>query len=510
MTAKQLTDSILQMAIQGKLVPQDPNDEPASVLLERIKEEKRRLVKEGKLKKKDLEETAISEDEVPFKIPDGWICASLSTLSLDSADGPFGSNLKKEHYTDNKEVRIIQLSNIGEEGWRNTNVKYTTFEHLECIKRSEAFAGDIIIAKMMPAGRSIICPIGDEKYVLSSDAVRFNFPPVLNKEYLYYAINSNIFRRQVYGDVQGITRVRTSLTKLRNYYLPIPPHREQMRIVGRIKEFLSLIKEYGEAYEEASKMDAELPDKLKKSILQDAIMGKLGTQDPNDEPASVLLEHIREEKKRLVKEGKLKKKDLIETPVEESEQPYKIPESWEWVRLGEITYNHGQKKPTSDFSYIDIGSIDNKNQRLNDAENILKANEAPSRARKIVHYGDILYATVRPYLHNMCIVDREFDKEPIASTGFAVLASVNGVYNKYLFYYLLSPVFDAYANDGDNAKGMAYPAINDKKLYNGYIPLPPLAEQHRIVEKVEALFAEIDNMTINDINTNKEDTKETE
>ena len=512
MTAKQLTDSILQMAIQGKLVPQDPNDEPASALLERIREEKRRLVKEGKLKKKDLEETAISEDEVPFKIPDGWICASLSTLSLDSADGPFGSNLKKEHYTDNKEVRIIQLSNIGEEGWRNTNVKYTTFEHLECIKRSEAFAGDIIIAKMMPAGRSIICPIGNEKYVLSSDAVRFNFPPVLNKEYLYYAINSNIFRRQVYGDVQGITRVRTSLTKLRNYYLPIPPHREQMRIVGRIKEFLSLIKEYGEAYEEASKMDAELPDKLKKSILQDAIMGKLGTQDPNDEPASVLLEQIREEKKKLVKEGKLKKKDLEETPINEDEVPFKIPESWEWYRLSGISQIYtGNSISESEKAakYTDVDGINYIGTKDINFDHSIKYNNGiriPNQylgAFKIASVGSIL----------MCIEGGSAGRkigilsEEVCFGNKLCCFSPICVFNRYLYYYLQSPILkDLFKSNITGIIG----GVSISKLAPIIIPLPPLAEQHRIVEKIEALFAEIDNMTINDITTNEEETKETE
>ena len=135
-----------------------------------------------------------------------------------------------------------------------------------------------------------------------------------------------------------------------------------------------------------------------------------------------------------MKEGKLKKKDLEETPVEEDEVPFNIPKTWGCFHLGEITYNHGQKKPDSDFSYIDIGSIDNKNQKLNEKENILSSNEAPSRARKIVKRGDIIYATVRPYLHNMCIIDRDFSKEPIVSTGFAVLSCIQGVYNKYLFY----------------------------------------------------------------------------
>lgn len=231
---------------------------------------------------------------------------------------------------------------------------------------------------------------------------------------------------------------------------------------------------------------------LKNSILQEAIEGRLVPQDPNDEPASVLLERIRKEKKRLVKEGKLKKKDLEEVPVKEDEINFDLPKHWLVMRLGEMTYNHGQKTPLDDFSYIDIGSIDNKHQKLNEVENIIKAKDAPSRARKIVEKGDVVYATVRPYLHNLCIIDKDFSKEPIASTGFAVLACVDGLYNKFLFYYLLSPIFDSYANDGDNAKGMAYPAINDKKLYNGIIPLPPLAEQHRIVAKIEELLPEVE------------------
>ncbi len=496
MNAQQLKNSILQEAIEGRLVSQDPNDEPASVLLDKIRKEKARLVKEGKLKKKDLEETPISEDEKPFKAPNGWEWKRLSDLALDSADGPFGSNLKREHYTNDKEVRIIQLSNIGEDGWIDRNTKYTTFEHLKVISRSEAFSGDIIIAKMMPAGRAIICPSNDVKYVLSSDAVRFDFYKEIERKFLYYAINSKVFLNQVYSGVQGITRVRTSLSKLRTYVLPLPPLAEQKRIVAKIEELLPKVEEYGKAQEALDKLNEELPERLKKSILQEAIEGRLVPQDPNDEPASVLLDKIRKEKAKLVKEGKLKKKDLEETPISENEKSFDIPKHWGLVRLGEITYNHGQKTPTEDFSYIDIGSIDNEHQKLNMTDNIIKAKDAPSRARKIVKRGDVLYATVRPYLHNLCIIDRDFDKEPIASTGFAVLSCINGVYNKFLFYYLLSPVFDAYANDGDNAKGMAYPAINDKKLYNGLVPIPPLAEQKRIVAKIEQLMKEINKLKV--------------
>lgn len=227
------------------------------------------------------------------------------------------------------------------------------------------------------------------------------------------------------------------------------------------------------------------------SILQKAMEGKLVPQRKVEGTAAELLKEIRKERAKLVKEGKLKKTKPLPA-VREEEKPFHIPDSWEWVRLGDIVYNHGQKKPAEKFSYIDIGSIDNISQKLNDSEKIIMPEKIPSRARRIVKFGDILYATVRPYLHNMCIVDKMFSYPPIASTGFAVMATFEGVESKYLFYYLLTPAFDSYANSNKNAKGVAYPAINDKALYNALIPIPPLPEQHRIVEKLETLKPMVD------------------
>ena len=223
---------------------------------------------------------------------------------------------------------------------------------------------------------------------------------------------------------------------------------------------------------------------LKNALLQEAVQGKLVPQIASEGNARDLLNEIRKEKAKLVKEGKLKKEKTL-PEITEEEIPFDIPENWCWCRLGEIVYNNGQKTPDKEFSYIDIGSIDNEHQKLNEKENFIHPDKAPSRARKIVRFGDVIYSTVRPYLHNMCIIDKEFTKEPIASTGFAVMTSFPGLLNKYLFYYLLSPTFDNYANDTDNAKGVAYPAINDDKLYKGIVPLPPLAEQKRIVAAIE-------------------------
>lgn len=213
--------------------------------------------------------------------------------------------------------------------------------------------------------------------------------------------------------------------------------------------------------------------------------------------AHVLAKDLRESVLQAAFKGRLTDRVITDSVVNikssfTEEPPFDIPESWGWFNLRDLVWNRKQKTPDKLFSYIDIGSIDNINQKLNDSENLIEPNKAPSRARKVVEYGDIIYSTVRPYLHNMAIIDRKFSHEPIASTGFATMVCNNGVLNKYLFLYLKSPEFDKYANDTSNAKGVAYPAINDKKLYAAAIPLPPIEEQARIVARVDELMAKID------------------
>ena len=264
------------------------------------------------------------------------------------------------------------------------------------------------------------------------------------------------------------------------------------------------------------------PQELKNSILQLAIQGKLVEQRAEEGTAAELVEKITRGDAECAEKNLTRRRGargagegmrgLSHLPkaaltlhgthsahsasprekIPDDEKPFDIPESWEWVRLGEVVFNHGQKTPSEDFSYIDIGSIDNKNQRLSEKETIVHASDASPRARKIVNKGDVLYATVRPYLHNVCIIDRDFSHEPIASTGFAVMACAACLDNRFLFHFLLSPDFDRYANSVENAKGVAYPAISDKRLYNAIIPLPPLAEQKRIVAKIEELLPLID------------------
>ena len=480
MNGKQLKNSILQWAIQGKLVPQDPNDEPASVLLEKIRAEKARLVKEGKLKKKDLEVKSIAEDEIPFEIPKGWEWCRIGDLFNHSS----GKQQSSSNNGKGTPQKFITTSNLYWGRFVLDNVKVMNFTDEEILTCS-ATKGDLLVCEGGAGyGRSAIW---DKDYDICLQNHVHRLRPCISGvcEYVYHFLY--LLKESNQLAPVGTAMPGLSANRLKDLILPLPPLAEQHRILVKIEELMPLVEKYGAVQEALDEWNQALPEKLKKSILQEAIQGKLVPQDLADEPASALLERIREEKKRLVKEGKLKKKDLEVKPIEEDEIPFEIPKGWEWCRLKEIVFNHGQKVPDKEFSYIDIGSIDNKKQKLNEKETLIEAKEAPSRARRIVCFNDIVYSTVRPYLHNMAIINKTFVAEPIASTGFAVLSCHEGVFNKYLFYYLMSPSFDEYANNGDNAKGVAYPAINDEKLYKALVPLPPLAEQCRIVAKIEEL-----------------------
>lgn len=215
------------------------------------------------------------------------------------------------------------------------------------------------------------------------------------------------------------------------------------------------------------------PEQLKASILQYAIQGKLVEQRPGEGTGEELYHQIQEEKQRLIKAGKIKKEKSL-PKIAEDEIPFDIPESWKWVRLGELTYNWGQKAPVNSFCYVDVGSINNVSNALSSENMIVEAKDASSRAKKIVKYGDVIFATIRPYLKNICIIDRDFPYEPIVSTAFAVMHCPEGLLNKYLYYYLLSPTFMTFANASDKSKGVAYPAIGEKdflKVSSRCLPL---------------------------------------
>ncbi len=264
----------------------------------------------------------------------------------------------------------------------------------------------------------------------------------------------------------------------------LPTLEEQKKIVVKIEKIFNLIDEYKDSEEKLNTLEKSFKPNLEKSILQYAIEGKLVPQNPNDTPASILIYSIKKEKEKLIKDKVIKKSKSSEA-IKEEEKHFKIPSSWEWVRLGEVVYNEGQCKPNQNFNYVDISSIDNINNKMSCNMNIIDKEKAPSRARKIVKNGDVLYSMVRPYLRNICIYDLSDEVYSIASTGFSVLRFFKGI-NKYLFYVLLSPYFDTYVSS--KVLGTTYPAINDENFYKAIIPLPPLEEQKRIVAKIEELL----------------------
>ena len=232
--------------------------------------------------------------------------------------------------------------------------------------------------------------------------------------------------------------------------------------------------------------------KLRALILDLAVRGLLVPQDSSDEPSAVLIEKLDFKRNALLEEGVIKKHKKLD-PVSEEEKPYSIPTGWSWVRLQDVGHSLGQEKPDSEFTYIDVGAI-NKNLGSIESPSILSASEAPSRARKIVKFGTVIYSTVRPYLRNIAVIDRDFHPAPIASTAFAILHPLEGISGDYLYRYLRCPFFVSYVESVQT--GIAYPAINDKLFLNAVIPIPPTVEQHRIVAKVDELMALCDQLEL--------------
>lgn len=509
MTAKQLTDSILQMAIEGKLVPQDPNDEPASVLLEHIREEKRRLVKEGKLKKKDLEENAV--DEPSYIVPDSWTWVRLKDITTYISRG------KSPVYSEIRKYPVVAQKCNQWAGFSMEKAKFLDPKTIEKYTEERLLQnGDLLwnSTGLGTLGRMAIYDdsVNEYKWAVADSHVtvirtRSDFAYY---KYLYYYFASPEVQRVIEDKSDGSTKQKELAQEtVKKYEVPFPPLAEQHRIVQKIEEILSFVKEYGKAYEEASKMDAELPDKLKKSILQEAIMGKLGTQDPNDEPASVLLEQIRDEKKKLVKEGFLKKKDLIETPVEEDEMPFAIPDSWEWVRLSELfTISSGLSYKKEDLLITDSRMV-----RVLRGGNISFGNwcckpDDVFIAKKFVADELLLkeWTFITPAVSSLehmgktALIRKSFND--IVVGGFILMLFPylkNRTMLEFLNFIFQSNYYRQLCQSLTNKSGQAFYNLSRTKLLNAVIPLPPLAEQQRIVEIIEAFFAEIDNTNINEV-----------
>jgi len=525
MTAQQLKNSILQMAVQGKLVPQDPNDEPASVLLERIRTEKERLIKEKKIKReknpsvifkgadntpyeKIGDEVRSLADEVPFDIPDSWEWVRLIDVCeyIQRGKSPKYSPIKKYPVVAQKcnqwsgfsieKAQFIEpnsLSSYGPERLLQDNDLMWNSTGLGTLGR---------MAIYKTAANPYELAVADSHVTVIRPLKQFVLP-----EYLYYYFANPSVQSVIEDQADGTTKQKELATAtIKAYLTPIPPLDEQRRILAKLSEVLPVVKNYGVVYDETTAMQEAFPESLKKSILQEAVQGKLVPQDPSDEPAEALLERIRAEKQRLIKEGKIKKDkhesvifrrdnshyeklDGVERCIDD-ELLFEIPDSWEWVRLGTVLEiaRGGSPRPIQQYlttepdgiNWIKIGDTDKGGKYIYKTKEKIRP-EGVAKSR-MVHSGDFLLTNSmsfgRPYIlkSDGCIHD-----------GWLVLSNRFECYSVDFLYYILSSPF-AYYQFCDSVSGAVVKNLNSDKVANALFPLPPLSEQKRIVQRIEELL----------------------
>ena len=501
MTGQQLKNSILQMAVQGKLVPQDPNDEPASVLLERIRAEKEQLIKEGKIKKEKnpsiifrgadnlpyekigKNEPVCIADEVPFDIPESWEWVRLgSVIELQS-----GQDMTPDKYNSNGQgiPYITGASNI-ENGKLLIN-RWTDYG------RAFAYSGDILLTCKGTVGAMII--LQESKVHIARQIMAVRPIGEVYVPYIKLVLETLVenLRAAAKSMIPGIARedVFQSL-------FPIPPFDEQHRIVHRFLDIEPLLELYTVADTKLISLNAAFPETLKKSILQEAVQGKLVPQDPNDEPASVLLERIRAEKEQLIKEGKIKrdkhesvifrrdnsyyeKVDGIELCIDD-EIPFEIPKNWEWCRLGTILQKltdgtHSTPKyAASGIPFISVKDISSGKISFESTKFISEEEHVLLASRCDPHRDDILLTKVGTTgIPVLVDTDRPFS----IFVSVAQLRFSTELLDKFFLIYLLkSPLVQTQCRE--NTKGVGNKNWVMRDIANTLICIPPLAEQKRI------------------------------
>ena len=517
MNGKQLKNSILQWAIQGKLVPQDPNDEPASVLLEKIRQEKERLIKEKKIKRDKnasiiyrgednsyyekmlaTGEVKCIDEEIPFEVPKGWEWCRFSSLYLSLTDGTHST----PKYTLSG-IPFISVKDMSSGVIDFSNTKYISKEeHQKLSDRCHPQKGDLLLSKVGTTGIPAMVTTDREFSLFVSVALIKLIQCDINREFLVFMIQSPLVQEQAKENTRGVGNKNWVLSAVSKTLMVVPPLEEQGRIKNRLNLILSYVERYSSSQDKLDLLNANIVTDLKKSILQEAIQGKLVPQIAEEGTAQELLEQIKAEKQKLVKEGILKKSALNDSVVfrgddnryyekigkkyvDITEQiPFDLPDSWSWARGKSVFMPMESTKPSSDFVYIDVDAVNN---RLNiiDKPKKVRIENAPSRATRKLHKNDLLFSMVRPYLKNIALVD-DIYKDAIASTGFYVITPSLGYYPMFLYYLMLSN----YVVDGLNSfmKGDNSPSINNCHIENYLYPLPPIEEQQRIVEKIEQLM----------------------
>ena len=518
MTADQLRKSILQQAIQGKLVPQDPNDEPASVLLERIREEKARLVEEKKIKKEKnpsvifrgednsyYEKFTLSgevkciDEEIPFEIPNGWEWCIIGNL--------FNHNNGKQLNISNSSGELmsyITTSNLYWNGFILNNLKKMPFEIKE-IERCQAIKGDLLVCEGGDIGRSCIWE-NDEPIMLQNHIHKLRAYLPLCTRYFYYIFYLYNLSGLIGG--KGIGIQGFSSQTLHTTRVPLPPLAEQQRIVEKIEKLIPHIEHYGKAQAELNTLNKNIKEQLKKSVLQYAIEGKLVPQDEAEGTAEVLLEQIQKEKQKLYEENKLKKKDLEHSTIFKDEDnkyyekigknvicideeiPFEIPKNWRWCRVRDLGLTEtGTTPPKSNPNFfgdhIPFLSPANIQQNRIVSENQWLSKEGMLYGR-VVPCNSILQVCIGGSIGKCAIVNKSVTFNQQINSITPILCEP-----KFLYYYLLSNTF--FLAMIEKSTGTATPIINKGNWERLLFPLPPLAEQQRIVESIDTIFRCIEN-----------------
>lgn len=531
MTGKQLKNSILQWAIQGKLVPQDPNDEPASVLLERIRAEKAQLIKEGKIKKDKNEsiiyrgddnsyyekivatgEVKCIDEEIPFDIPDTWEWCRVSSL--------FQIN-PKVIADDNANAAFVPMEAISagygsefryyEKKWSEIKTGYTSFAD-----------NDIAFAKITPCfqnRKSAIfkeLPNGIGAGTTELKILR-TFGETMNRWFVLYFLESSYFIDE--ATFKGTAnQQRIVVGYLENKLFPVPPLAEQERIVERIGAIMPIIDKYSNSQERLNKINAKLKESLKKSILQDAIQGKLVPQLPEEGTAQELLEQIRNEKQILIKEGRLKRSALADSVIFKGDDnkyyeqvgdvindiseeiAFDIPENWRWCRLKDlcrIITGATFKKEESSQNEKGIRVLRGGNIlpfRIICKSDDLFLDKSRVKPEIILRKNDLITPAVTS-LENICKMARiSEDMENTTVGGFVFILrpySSNSIFSIYLLEALCSPTLVEHIKSITNKSGQAFYNIGKERLATVLIPLPPIAEQQKINTIIEELFQKL-------------------
>lgn len=505
------------MAVQGKLVPQDPNDEPASVLLERIRAEKEKLIKEGKIKKEKnpsvifrgadnlpyekigKNEPVCIADEVPFEIPESWEWVRVKTFTALYN----GRAFKPSDWTDTG-LPIVRIQNLN-----NPSAPYNLYKG-SVESEYQLHGGELLFAWSGTPGTSFGAHIWHGKdAVLNQHIFRLEFPEeLIYKPYYMHALNQRIGEliKAAHGSA-GLQHVTKGVFE--NTLIPIPPYKEQIQIVNQLNHLAPSILDYVKAYGNIENLNNEFPEKLKKSILQYAIQGKLVPQDPTDEPASALLERIHAGKEQLIKSGKIKRDkhesvifrrdnsyyervDRIERCIDD-EIPFEIPDSWEWVRLGSLFQVNPRNtlSDNTDAGFVPMPLLAGGFQSHHDFE----VKKWGGIKKEFTHFadGDIVIAKITPCFQNRksAVIENLPNQVGAGTTELYVLRDNSKIL--YMQYFLLICKTHAFIELGmKHFSGTAgQQRVGKDFVCNYLIPVPPIKEQHRIVENVNKIIQKV-------------------